>query len=136
MKCYNNYNINDILNVDDYMDSFINDYISSFNFDSHISCKICNMKYKLTKTFDNICIHCHFKSNYHVSKRKKIDGKYGIKIVDYILQYHSNHKPNDNCNNCFLCDYNNDIYIVDIKDYWKIYDVIKENMKYSNSIEI
>jgi hypothetical protein len=71
------------------------------------------------------CYHCLFAMNYPVTNRKKVDGTFGMFIVDYILKCKDVHEldactKKSDSGGCFLCEYNLGIPITDVKNLEKL----------------
>lgn len=63
------------------------------------------------------CYHCIFLFNYETSCRKKVDGTYGMTIVQYIAKCKNDHDV-DLCyhtSTCFICDYMSGVVLENVK---------------------
>jgi hypothetical protein len=88
---------------------------------SVVTCNTCNKNYKpnliaTEYTDDTICWYCLFWLHFDENVRQRVDGVYGMTIVEFILAYKDSHDPNtcNISNACFLCHAINNIPMTNI----------------------
>lgn len=82
---------------------------------------------------ETICFHCIFWMNYDVDVRATVDGVYGMTILEYIMECKDDHDKttctkNSDAGGCFLCDYLNNVPLVNVLGAESLFDDTPEQI--------